>query len=465
MSLTNVLKKYSQPTPRYTSYPTVPAWTDAVTAKEYRQNLNTVVNTSCRGEPMCSPISLYFHLPFCENQCHYCGCSRIVTSNRNASAGYMQRIVREIGLVSDFIVGANPCIRPFVSQIHLGGGSPNFFQPTEISAIMQAARNHFSIAKDAEVAIEINPRPHLEKFYDNLAREGFNRISLGVQDFNDNVQKRINRFQTFDTTRSTINYLRSLGIKHINLDLVCGLPGQSVATFADTLKKTIELSPSRIALYAYAHLPWSFPFQRSFDEKDLPSTDERIRIFELAYNYFTQHGYESIGMDHFARSDDPLCAALKDGTIQRNFMGYTTQANTHQIGFGMTAISFVNGNYFQNQKELAAYEQCIDKRELATAKGRILSRDDAIRRDLIMQIMCQQRIDIPALEKKYNIVFRKYFEKEIPLLNTFVDDQLLKISNTEITVIPPGHLILRNIAAVFDVYLGNNDRKRFSKTI
>lgn len=452
-----LLKKYDVPGPRYTSYPTVPAWHESVKPTDYAQNLSSI-----RGE---EPLSLYFHLPFCEQLCHFCGCLQVITKDHSRSRSYVEVLLKEMDLVISNLKNSDR----HVSQIHFGGGTPNFLQPEELSLILKKIRGHFHILPNTEIAIEMHPRTSTPKFCDNLKKEGFNRISLGVQDFDDHVQKLIHRFQTYDQTKDMVEYLRTLGFDHFNFDLIYGLPGQTLKKFADTLEKTLSLKPNRLAVYSYAHVPWVRPVQRAFDDKDLPTPETKLKLFELALGFFSQHGFHLIGMDHFAVEQDELFKALKNKSIHRNFMGYSTRADAHQIGFGVSSISYVNGNYFQNQKKLPDYETAITQNGLATFRGHVLNEDDRIRRDLITELLCARLLDIPRFEKKHGIEFQKYFSRELNLMKNFIDDELLTISHDSLNVTHNGLLAVRNIAMCFDKYLDDIKRTAanpvFSRTV
>lgn len=441
LSIYELLKKYDTPGPRYTSYPTVPIWQESVSVNDYLNNLNAV-----KGD---DPLSLYFHLPFCEKLCHFCGCMKVITKDHSRSQPYVEALLKEIDLIVPALKNSNKT----VSQIHFGGGTPNFIQPEEMSLIMSQLRENFHILSDAEIAIEMHPRTSTREFCENLKKEGFNRISLGVQSFDDNVQKLIHRFQTYAMTVDMIESLRAMGFEHFNFDLVYGLPGQTEKTFQNTLEKTVHLKPNRLAVYSYAHVPWHSPVQRAFKDSDIPTPETKLKLFEMALTYFTEHGYHLIGMDHFAESHDELYQALKDKTIHRNFMGYSTRADAHQIGFGISSISYVNGNYFQNGKDITAYQNAANNNQLTTYRGFLLSPDDHIRRDLITELMCRLEIDIKKFADRHAIDFYSYFKDDLIHLKDFEKDELLTLTKNRITVTPQGHLVIRNMAMCFDKYL------------
>lgn len=452
-----LLKKYNVPGPRYTSYPTVPAWSETVGTEEYRKGLSSLGAEE--------PLSLYFHLPFCERLCHFCGCMQVITKDHSRSRPYVGQLIQEMKQVRNLL----PSQGSPVTQVHFGGGTPNFLQPEELTDLVSAIRKSFQWKADAELAIEMHPRTSTPAFCDTLKELEFNRISLGIQDFDPRVQQLIHRDQTYQQTREMVEYLRQLGFKHFNFDLIYGLPGQNLAGWRDTLKKVIDLHPNRLAIYSYAHVPWVRPVQRSFKDSDLPDPELKLKLFEMAYKTLVDHEYRPIGMDHFALADDELTRALDKGTLHRNFMGYSTRADAHQIGFGVSAISYVGGNYFQNAKKLQDYETAIDGDRLATFRGFLLSKDDALRRDLITQIMCRERVDIPILESRWGINFEEYFRSDIIHLKGLMADQLVHINKKELAAQGLGHLFLRNIAMAFDPYLEEirrrADNPTFSKTV
>ena len=440
-SLFALLHKYDVPGPRYTSYPTVPIWSDQVGPSDYEKNLLAVA-----GE---EPLSLYFHLPFCEKLCHFCGCMKVITPDHSRSRAYVNSLLKEMDTV--FAKLGNS--KKNLSQIHFGGGSPNFLQPEELSLIMQKVRQSCVILPGAEIAIEMHPRTTTHAFADNLKIEGFNRISLGVQDFDETVQRLINRFQTYEMTRDMCGYLRSLGFAQFNFDLIYGLPGQTMATFENTLKQTLTLKPDRLAVYSYAHVPWVSPVQRAFKDEDIPTPETKLKLFQMAYTFFLENGYQAIGMDHFALESDELFKAKQEASVHRNFMGYSTRAEAHQIGFGVSAISYVKGQYFQNEKKLEAYQSLAGAGALTTHRGYLLSRDDQIRRELITRLMCHMSVDVRIFEKDFAINFADYFRDDLRLLTDFVADGLLTLTSDYLKVVGFGHLFLRNMAMCFDRHL------------
>ncbi len=455
--LLKLLDKYNVAGPRYTSYPTVPAWGPGISAADYARSLASLNPTEA--------LSLYFHLPFCEKLCHFCGCMKVISSNHDLSRPYVDILLKELRQVLKMLP---PEVKK-VSQVHFGGGTPNFLQPEELSDIVHFLRDHFEFLPDAELAIEMHPRTSTPAFCENLRALDFNRISLGIQDFDPKVQTLINRFQSYEVTESMLRHLRELGLSTFNFDLIYGLPGQTEAGWRKTLSQVRELKPNRLAVYSYAHVPWVSPVQRSFQDSDLPSPEMKLALFEEAYSFFTANAYRPIGMDHFAREDDELAQALECGSLHRNFMGYSTRADAHQLGFGVSSISYVGGNYFQNIKELPQYESAIREGKLATFRGFLLNRDDAIRRELITRIMCLSEVTFSEFEKKWGIAFEEYFAEDLPGLKRFQDDNLVRIEAERLRVVGEGHLFLRNIAMAFDRYLegirATAKNPTFSKTV
>ena len=457
--LHTLLKKYDIAGPRYTSYPTAPAWQEDIGPESFQNSLAALQDGDL--------LSLYIHIPFCENLCHFCGCMKMITTKHDVSGPYTQALLKEIDRIADIINTHKPQVS--ANQIHFGGGSPNFLHPSELEAIVKKIRERFVITGDAEIAIEMHPRTSTREFCEMVSQLGFNRISLGLQDLDPKVQKLINRHQTFEMTRDMLDLLRNLGLKSFNFDLIYGLPGQTLETWTKSLEQVISLKPDRLAVYSYAHIPWLKPYQRSFEDKDLPSPELKLQLFEKAYEAFKQAGYTPIGMDHFALPQDELARAHEDGSLHRNFMGYSTRKESHQIGFGVSSISFVDGNYFQNTKEIPIYEESVQKGQLTTNRGFILTTDDMIRRDLITKIMCVGRVKIKDFDQQWGITFRKYFENELEDLIPMIEDELVRLDDQEFKAINQGFLFLRNIAMHFDRYLQSIREKAsnpvFSKTV
>jgi oxygen-independent coproporphyrinogen-3 oxidase len=390
---------------------------------------------------------------------------KVITSDHGRSRPYVDAILQEMEQVVDVL----PPGARRVSQLHFGGGTPNFLQPEELIDIVTRLKNTFDFLPEAEVAIEMHPRTSTRAFCENLKKLEFNRISLGVQDFDPKVQTLINRLQSYEMTEAMVRLLRELGFSSFNFDLIYGLPGQSMSGWKKTLEQVLHLRPNRLAVYSYAHVPWVSPVQRSFKDSDLPSPAMKLEIFEAAYSTLTKAGYRPIGMDHFALEDDELSQAHVSGSIHRNFMGYSTRADAHQLGFGVSAISYVGGNYFQNLKELSEYESTVNGGQLATFRGFLLNRDDAIRRDLITRIMCLGRVPVPDFESRWDLDFEDYFAQDLPALNGMIADRLVRLDAHELSIEGEGHLFLRNVAMAFDRYLEGIQKTAknptFSKTV
>lgn len=457
LSTLELLRKYDVPGPRYTSYPTVPAWQEHMSLNSHENSLKNI-----QGD---EPLSLYFHLPFCENLCHFCGCYKIITKDHSRSRLYVDTLNQEINLVSQKLVHS----QKNVSQIHLGGGTPNFISPQELHDLMQTIRKEFNILPDAEIAIEMHPRTSTEAFCEELKKQGFNRISLGVQSFDDHVQSLINRFQTFEQTHSMMERLRQLGFQSFNFDLIYGLPGDTLEKFQQTLDLSLSLKPDRYAVYSYAHVPWKSKVQRSFRDEDLPSPETKLKMFDLALSTFSNQGLKQVGMDHFSTPNDELYLALTHKKLHRNFMGYSTRKDAHQIGFGLSSISYIAGNYYQNTKDMDEYTQKTQSGSLTSYRGYELTEEDHRRRDIITEIMCHMQIDVASYDSKNNKTFAQHFAKEWVLLKNFERDGLIEIHPEKITVNESGKLVLRNLAMIFDAYLDdvkkNSVNPVFSRTI
>jgi oxygen-independent coproporphyrinogen-3 oxidase len=441
------LRKYDQAGPRYTSYPPATHFTDAV------QDPNPKPQTP-------SPLSLYFHLPFCKTQCLYCGCTNIVTCNQAKSAEYLDYLRREIKMRSAYVAEASEVV-----QIQLGGGTPTFFLPEEIEQLGQLVRNHFSVAGTVEAGAEIDPRSLTEEKVDALRRAGFNRASLGVQDTNPDVQQAITRIQPLDMIGQTNQWLRDSGMESINFDLIYGLPNQTVESFDRTLDEVLALSPDRFAIYSYAHIPWIKPFQKSFENK-LPGPETKLQLLQLIIEKLTGAGYVYIGMDHFAKPDDAMARALAEGTLQRNFQGYSTYKGVDLHGFGMSSISHAGGRYFQNHKELDDYYGALDAGRLPLFRGYVMTDEDRIRYHAIMHIMCNLYIDYARLSDEMGIDFAEHFKAEIASLDDLEADGLVRREPNGLHVTPLGRLFIRIVAMRFDAYLQNEKRKgRYSQTV
>jgi oxygen-independent coproporphyrinogen-3 oxidase len=451
----DLIKRYDKSGPRYTSYPTAVQFHEGFTEETYKEY-------ALKSNEQKSPISLYFHIPFCDTVCYYCACNKVVTKDRNLSPPYLQRLFREIELQ-----GALFDKNRQVNQLHWGGGTPTFLNHNQINELMAKTREHFHLLEDdsGEYSIEIDPREANEETVALLRKQGFNRMSLGVQDFEPQVQKAVNRIQSEAETFLVMNAARNEGFKSISIDLIYGLPFQTTASFLRTLEKIINASPDRISIFNYAHLPTLFKPQRRIAEHDLPSPAEKLSILQHAIQTLTTSGYVYIGMDHFAKPNDELAIAQRNRTLYRNFQGYATHADCDLIGMGSTSIGKVGNSYSQNLKLLPEYYAAIDANKLAVFRGIALTDDDVLRRDVITQLICHFYLSIPDIEEKYHINFIDYFATAWAGLAQFQTDGLLKYNEQTIEVLPVGKLMIRNICMLFDRYLQETTTQRFSKVL
>jgi len=458
----DIIKKYDKAGPRYTSYPTAPMFHAGIGADDYAATLARVASDD-------APLSLYIHIPFCNTVCYYCGCNKIVTKQYDRAAPYLELLLREIDLVADRMRDAdgNACRRP-VTQLHFGGGTPTFMSNEQMRAIMEKLRSRFQfVAKDeGEFSIEIDPRECDADTVRVLEEIGLNRMSMGVQDFDPVVQKAVNRIQSKEETLRVLNEARARGFESMNIDLMYGLPHQTVETFDATLNTIIDFSPDRIALFNYAHLPHMFMPQRRIDEAALPSPQEKLNILEHSINTLLEAGYVFIGMDHFAKPDDELTIAQQQGKLYRNFQGYSTQADCDLIGFGVTSIGYVGGGFFQNRKEMDAYAEAVEAGVFPVFRGYILSDEDHLRRQVIMRLMCDFSLDYSQFEHEFGIDFKTHFADGLAALREMSADGLVELRDDGLSVLPAGRLLIRNVAMVFDEYLRRkNESGSFSKTI
>jgi len=449
----DLVRKYSRPGPRYTSYPTAPQFTEEFD----RDRLAREIEENNRTE---RPLSLYFHLPFCETLCWFCGCTTITTHDQLRTKPYLTHLEKEIELMARMI---NPKRR--VAQMHFGGGTPNFFSPDEIRRIGAMISKHFTLDPRAEVGIEFDPRRLTLDHVVAFRELGGNRASLGIQDFNPAVQEAVNRIQPEEVTSQAIQWMRQAGFESINVDLIYGLPLQTPESFADTIKRSLEYSPDRFAVFAYAHVPWMRGGQKVINEDDLPGPDVRLEMLKDTIESLTRSGYAYIGMDHFAKENDELTLAQAAGTLQRNFQGYSTHGGTDIYAFGMSSISQTEQHYRQNHKTLPGYYGLLDRNELPTAKAFFLSDDDRIRRSVIMRLMCDRAIDFAATSSRLGIDFKDYFASEIAALSGEpVADGLIEMDDAGLKVTEQGRLLIRNLAMHFDSYLSTS-AARYSKTV
>jgi oxygen-independent coproporphyrinogen-3 oxidase len=450
------LMRYSRPGPRYTSYPTVPEWDDSFDGRAFDGALREAA--SARPE---SPLSLYLHLPFCRSLCLFCGCNVVVSRDSEIAVPYLDRLGREIASVAD-VIGARP-----VEQIHWGGGSPTFLAPAQIEELFGALTDRFTISDTAEVSVELDPRTTTDDQCRTFRSVGFNRVSMGVQDFDEMVQQTVRRIQSYEMVRRIFDRCRSLGFESINVDLIYGLPHQTPESFLATIDKVVELSPDRIALFSYAHVPWLKKQQGSF-ARHLPDTVTKFRIFLAAIERLLAAGYEYIGLDHFVRRDDELFRARQAGTLHRNFQGYTTKAGCELIGMGASSISALEDVYAQNDKSLLGYYEAIDRFDRATVRGIRLTSEDKLRRAVIGEILCNGRLLKRPIEQAYGIDFDAHFAGELAALEELRTDEMVEIDQDGITVTPLGRIFLRVVAMTFDAYLhreAEEGRRVFSNTV
>ena len=461
MLTNNLLEKYSVSVPRYTSYPPAPEWTEDFKVEDFL-DANALANENK------SPISLYFHLPFCESQCYFCACNVVISKKKSIISPYLEHIKKEIFNLSKLINKNRN-----VEQIHLGGGTPTYFNPQELKELFSAVKENFNISKNCEAGVEVDPRVTTHDHLKALSELGFNRLSMGIQDFDLKVQETINRIQPYSETEEIVSYSKGLGFNSINVDLIYGLPYQTKESFAKTIKLILKLNPDRIALFHYAHLPQLLNHQAKYIlNESLPSSDTKIQIFQHAVQTLTDNGYVFIGLDHFAKPEDELTLARAKKTLHRNFQGYTIKAGCDLYGLGITAISNVQNTFAQNIKKLNPYYEVLDSGNIPVFRGIILNKDDILRREIIMKILCHGEVSIPEIEGKYNIKFDNYFQNELERLKEFENDGLITLvirhsSFVIIKVTNLGQFFLRNIASVFDYYLNNKNgkQKTYSKSI
>lgn len=451
---TELLDRYNQPGPRYTSYPTAPEWDDSFGVAEFRA---AIAESSERG----APLSLYFHLPFCESLCLYCGCNVIITKKHEVCVPYLEHLKREIDNVRAVIAPGRA-----VRQLHWGGGTPTYLSAEQIEELYCYVRDRFEFAPDAEIGIEIEPRVTSDEQCRVLRRLGFNRLSLGVQDFNPLVQKTVNRIQPYDQTKRLFDYCRELGFESVNIDLIYGLPHQTVETFTETVEKVITINPDRIALFSYAHVPWLKKQQGSFAQH-LPHGYEKFRIFQRAIEMLTDAGYRYIGLDHFAKPDDELCRAQDERTLHRNFQGYTTRGGSELFGMGVSSISSLDDMYAQNWRELPKYYEAIESGGWATMRGMRLSGDDKLRRSVINRILCHCVLMKSEVEREFGVNFNEYFAPELERLAPLERDGLVRLGQDRIEVATLGRIFIRNVAMAFDAYLlqAAATNRMFSRTL
>ena len=451
----DLIRRYDTAGPRYTSYPTAVEFAETFNPDSYRQQ---AALSNQRG----GPLSLYFHLPFCDTVCFFCACNKIITKNRKHSDPYLANLHKEIAMQGKLFDKSR-----VVEQLHWGGGTPTFISHDQMRELMAVTRQHFNLAADdkGEFSIEVDPREADAETIAVLREIGFNRISLGVQDFNPIVQKAVNRIQTEEETFGVMDAARANGFRSISLDLIYGLPHQTPESFAETLDKVIAAEPDRLSVFNYAHMPERFKVQRQMKSEDMPEPAVKLEILQQSIEQLTSAGYVYIGMDHFAKPDDELAIAQRENKLYRNFQGYSTHSECDLIGLGVTSIGSVADSYSQNQRTIAEYAQSLDNNELPVFRGFKLDDDDKIRRTVITKLICHFSLDITAIEKELNINFADYFADVLPKLEQFAQDGLLTHNEKEIKVLPAGHLLIRNICMAFDKYMQQKEGKHFSKVI
>jgi len=439
----DLLRRYNVQGPRYTSYPTAPMWKEDFGAAVYEELL---LSSGRASRP--APLSLYFHLPFCEKLCYFCGCTVVITGSRHAlESPYLESVEREIDWVAERAGRERPVV-----QLHWGGGTPTYFPPPLLDRLARRIFERFTIAEDAELGVEVDPRVTTRQHLETLARLGFNRLSMGVQDFDPRVQEAINRIQPADDTRRLVDTARELGFPSVNVDLIYGLPFQTPESFSRTIDQVLAIAPDRLAVYSYANVPWMKKHQNVL-LPHLPDEQTKFRIFRTALERFTEAGFEYIGMDHFARPEDELARARRDRTLHRNFQGYTTKAGTDLFGLGMSAIGSVGDAYVQNRRGLAEYRDAVARDGPATFRGCRLTADDRLRRTVIGNLLCHGVVVKREIEEAFRIAFDDYFADALERLKPCAEDGLVVLSSAEIRATAPGRVFLRNLAMPFDAYL------------
>lgn len=451
-----LLKKYDVPGPRYTSYPPAPHFHENFTADDY---LNEIIRTNY-GENLPN-LSLYFHIPFCDTLCYFCGCNMLVTRNRERIKQYVKYLKNEVDLLRTYLLPDRK-----VAQLHWGGGTPTHLNPDEILDLGSYILESFQFEDQAECGCEIDPRGLTKEHLEALRKVGFNRISMGVQDFDEKVQKYVNRIQPEEMTREVVNWVRELGFSSINLDLMYGLPFQTLESFEKTLDKVIEISPDRLAVFNYAHVPWMKKHQALIHPEDLPSPQEKLQILKMTIEKLTAEGYVYIGMDHFAKPEDELAIAQKEKKLYRNFQGYSTHAGCDLYAFGITSISQLKEIYAQNLKTEKEYYAALDNGKFPIFKGYRLTEDDKIRRSVIMKLMCNFELSFSEIENEYKINFKEYFSNSLEKLIPMTQEGLVQFNDEKIVVTDLGRLLIRNIVMNFDGFIERKqDEMKYSRTI
>ncbi|GAB2180569.1 oxygen-independent coproporphyrinogen III oxidase [Denitratisoma sp. agr-D3] len=454
-----IIRRFDISGPRYTSYPTADRFVETFDAKAYANWLARRADNEVGA--VSRPLSLYVHIPFCNTICYYCGCNKIITKDHSRSAKYIEYLAKEFAMQTAVLGGSRDVV-----QLHWGGGTPTFLSREETIGLMDLIRSHFNLLPDGEYSIEVDPRKVDRDNVRLLAEQGFNRMSVGVQDFEPEVQAAVNRIQSIEETKLVIDSAREFGFKSVSVDLIYGLPKQNVISFNRTLDEVIKLSPDRLSIYNYAHLPGHFKPQRRINEADLPSADAKMQILQLAIRRLTEAGYVFIGMDHFAKPDDELAVAQRQGRLHRNFQGYSTYAEADLLAFGVSSIGKVGPTYSQNFRTLEEYYAALDNNVLPIMRGLELTSDDLLRRSIIQALMCHFELSIESIEIAHLIKFREYFAVELESLKEMEEAGLLEINDQWISVLPKGRMLVRVIAMAFDRYLREaREQVKYSKVI
>jgi oxygen-independent coproporphyrinogen-3 oxidase len=461
ISTRELLERYDRPGPRYTSYPTAIEFHDGVKHAVYVERL---ARLNRAGD---QPLSAYMHLPFCEQRCSFCGCNVVITPHRDVASRYLDAIEQEIDLLASHLPD-----RRTIAQLHLGGGTPTYYTPDQLGRLFERFGRHFSFTRDAELGVEIDPRVTTVAHLDLLRSLGFNRLSMGVQDFDPKVQEAINRIQGYELTRDLLLHARELGFASINVDLIYGLPHQTEQTFAKTLEQVMTLRPDRVAAYSFAFVPWMSAHMKELDRAALPPAEVKLSLLAATVDAFAAAGYRQIGMDHFALPTDELARAIDTQTLHRNFMGYTVTATTDMVALGVSAIGHVQGAFVQNTKKLPEYYAAVAEGRFPIERGYELDQDDEIRRYVITELMCNFRLDRASVERRFGISFDRYFEDELAVLTAADDsplaDGLISVQADRIEVLPAGRMFVRNICMAFDKYLARRTggpKPVFSRTV
>lgn len=441
-----LIRRHDLAGPRYTSYPTAPHFHDGFSEQQW---LQAVDRSNAGGKP----LSLYFHIPFCDTVCYYCGCNKIITADKKKCLPYLDALFKEIAMQAQHIDKSRP-----VHQLHFGGGTPTYLNDEQLSQLMGEIRQHFHLideSEDGEYSIEIHPNTVTPQRIAHLRQLGFNRLSLGVQDFNIKVQQAVNRFNSEQEVKALIDASRELGFRSVSMDLIYGLPHQSIASFAETVDKIIQMRPDRLSLFNYAHMPHLFKVQKQIDARFLPEPQEKLKILHNSIDQLIAAGYQYIGMDHFALPEDELAVAQNNEKLHRNFQGYATHGHCDLFSFGISSISNIENTFSQNAKDLPSYLEKIEANSLPIIKGMTLSQDDLIRRDVINALICHFKLDMSSIEKQWGIDFKTYFQKELSKLQPLIEDKLADIENEKIIVSDKGRLLIRRVCMIFDAYIND----------